>query len=105
MNVTDKNTLHVLLTGTTHYVATGPDAEAAIYYGTEAAHMLAPGGKRMRGSWRVTPTGYHVDWQDGPSAAWQIDVEPGHIAYRDAAGVERGHVTRIVPGDAAGLAA
>jgi hypothetical protein len=106
MIVTDKTALTVLLTGATHYVQLSPESEAVIYYETaERAHMAAPGGRRMTGAWRLTDTGYHVDWQDGPSAGWQIDVEPGHIAYRDMEGVERGRVSRIVPGDAAGLAA
>lgn len=104
MIITDRRTLDVLLTGTTHYIATGPATEAAIYYGTERAHMLAPSGKRMTGVWRLNATGYEVDWQDGPSASWQIDVEPGRIGYRDMDGVERGTVNRIVPGDAAGMA-
>lgn len=104
MVITDKSALNLLLTGTTHYLKVGPDTEFAIYYGTNAAGMLMPDGKRRTGSWAITDTGYHVDWADGPSASWQIDVEPGVIAYRDAEGVERGRVTRITPGDAAGLA-
>ena len=41
----------------------------------------------------------------GPSAGWQIDAEPGRIAYLDKDGIERGSITRIVPGDAENLAA
>jgi hypothetical protein len=105
MILTDRTALDALLTGATHYVRTGPDAEAAIYYGaSDRAHMAAPGGKRLQGVWRLTDYGYHVDWEGGPSAGWQLDVSPGRIAYRDMDGVERGHVSRIVPGDAAGLA-
>ena len=106
MLITDQNTLAILLTGTTHYLAVGPCQEFAIYYETASeAHMALPDGTRRTGRWRLTPTGYHVDWRDGPSAGWQIDAEPGRIAYRDLNGVERGTVTRIVPGDAAQLAA
>lgn len=106
MIITDRNTLGVLLIGSTHYVEMAPGKEAAIYYGTaDEARMALPDGTRRRGKWRITDTGYHVDWIDGPSAGWQIDVEPGRIGYVDAGGVLRGHVSRIVPGDAAALAA
>lgn len=109
MIVTDQIALSLLLTGSTHYLvtdATAPGKEAAIYYATPGeAHMRLPSGVQWRGSCGLTPTGYHVDWTGGPSAAWQIDAEPGHIVYRDAEGIERGALTRIVPGDAEGLAA
>lgn len=106
MIVTDHTALDVLLTGSTHYIRLDAENEAVIYYKTrDSALMTAPGGKRMQGKWRLTPSGYHVDWENGPSAGWQIDVVPGRIAYCDPDGVTRGEVTRIVPGDAAGLAA
>ena len=106
MIIKDRNTLSVLLVGSTHYIEMAPGKEAAIYYRTaDEAHMALPDGTRRTGKWRLTDTGYHVDWTDGPSAGWQIDVEPGRIAYLDVGGVERGLVSRIVPGDAATLAA
>lgn len=106
MIITDKTTLTALLVGNTHYVEMAPGKEAPIYYRTaDEAFMALPDGTRRTGRWRLTDTGYHVDWIGGPSAAWQIDVEPGRIGYVDAGGVDRGHVARIVPGDAAALAA
>lgn len=106
MIIRNPETLSVLLTGSTHFIALSPGNEAAIYYRTETeAHMLLPDGTRFAGVWRLTPTGYHVDWTGGRSAGWQIDATPGRIAYCDTEGVERGLVTRIVPGDAAQLAA
>ena len=106
MIIRDQKTLSVLLVGSTHYIEMAPGKEAAIYYRTaDEAHMALPDGTRRTGKWRLTDTGYHVDWTDGPSAGWQIDVEPGRIAYVDVGGVERGLVSRIVPGDAATLAA
>lgn len=106
MIVRDRNTLSALLVGSTHYIGMGPGKEAAVYYRTaDEAHMGLPDGTRRSGTWRLTDTGYHVDWTDGPSADWQIDVEPGRIAYVGSGGEERGLVSRIVPGDAAGLAA
>lgn len=106
MIIRDQNTLSVLLVGSTHYIEMAPGKEAAIYYRTaDEAFMALPDGTRRTGSWRLTDTGYHVDWSGGPSAGWQIDAEPGRMAYVDAGGVERGLVSRIVPGDAAALAA
>ncbi|WP_055046842.1 hypothetical protein [Devosia sp. A16] len=106
MIITDRNTLSVLLIGSTHYIEMAPGQEAAIYYRTaDEAHMALPDGTRRVGRWRITETGYQVDWTDGPSAGWQLDAEPGRIGYVDAGGVERGRVSRIVPGDAAALAA
>jgi len=106
MIVTDRATLEALFVGHTHYLVLAPGQEAAIYYRTASeAHMALPDGTRRAGSWRITPGGYHVDWRDGPSADWQIALAPGRIAYLDAGGVERGTVSRLVPGDAAGLAA
>ncbi|WP_299637354.1 hypothetical protein [Devosia sp.] len=106
MIIKDQDTLAVLLVGSTHYVEMAPGQEAAIYYRTATDALMAlPDGTRRAGTWRLTETGYHVDWAGGPSAGWQIDVEPGRIAYVDAGGIERGRVARIVPGDAALLAA
>jgi hypothetical protein len=106
MIIRDHHALSVLLVGSTHYIEMAPGKEAAIYYRTaDEAFMGLPDGTRRTGRWRLTDTGYHVDWADGPSAGWQIDVEPGRIAYLDGGGVERGTVLRIVPGDAATLAA
>lgn len=105
MILKDATALDLLLTGNTHVLAMAGGVEASIYYQTAAtAFMALPDGTRRHGTWQVTATGYHVDWQGGPSADWQIDVEPGMMLYRDAEGVERARVSRIVPGDAAGLA-
>ena len=106
MIITDQDTLAILLRGATHFIALAPDKEAAIYYETDSrAHMAMPDGKRLTGDWRLTPTGYRVDWRGGPSASWQIHAVPGRMTYLDGDGVARGTVTRIIPGDAAGLAA
>jgi hypothetical protein len=106
MVITDRRTLDVLLTGLTHFIALAPGKEGTVYFRTASeAHMALPDGTRLAGSWRITESGYHVDWEGGRSGSWQIDVTPGRIAYLDANGVERGLVTRIVPGDAAGFLA
>ncbi|MBI4045591.1 MAG: hypothetical protein HY371_02125 [Devosia nanyangense] len=101
MIVHDNSILEALLRGATHYLDLGNGAEAAVYYGIDGgAAMLAPNGTRRSGRWVMSPTGYHVDWEGGPSADWQIDIEPGRIGYRDGDGVEKGRVTKIVPGNA-----
>lgn len=106
MIITNRETLAVLLVGSTHYLEMAPGKEAAIYYRSASEALMGlPDGTRRSGTWRLTDTGYHVDWTGGPSASWQIDAEPGRIGYLDAGGVERGRVARIVPGDAAALAA
>lgn len=106
MTILDRNTLTVLLTGTTHYIDVGQGADAAMFYETaERAHMRLPNGSILHGAWSLRDDGYHVDWKDGPSADWHIAApEPGCFAYLDAAKERRGTVTRIVPGDAESLA-
>lgn len=106
MTILDRSTLAVLLTGTTHYIDIGQGADAAIYYeSAKAAHMKLPGGGVLHGAWSLGDDGYHIDWQDGPSADWHIaQPEPGVFAYLDGNEERRGTVTRIVPGDAEGLA-
>lgn len=106
MIVMDATALDLLLTGNTHVLAMAGGVEAAIYYqDARRAHMALPDGTRRTGRWAITASGYHVDWENGPSADWQIDVEPGMMRYRDAGGTERARVARIVPGDERGLAA
>jgi hypothetical protein len=106
MFITDQAALEVLLVGNTHFITLAPGKEAAMFFETASrAHMAMPDGSRREGNWRLTATGYSVDWSDGSKAAWQIQREPGRIAYCDAGGAPRGEVTRIVPGDAVGFAA
>lgn len=100
MLIHDNSILEALLRGTTHYLDLGGGTAAAVHYGAQGdARMLAPNGSHKTGRWAISPTGYHVDWEGGPSADWQIDLEPGRILYRDGEGVERGTVTKIVPGN------
>lgn len=75
MIVTSHAALDALLTGSTHYMRVESGEEAIVYYVDRArAHTAASGGHRMHGSWRLPE------------------------------GVARAEFTRIVPGDAAGLA-
>jgi len=100
MFVHEKPVLDALLTGSTHHLDMGNGISAAVYYGAAGeAQMRAPDGGRRVGAWAITPTGYHVDWTNGPSADWQIDLVPGRIGYCDGAGAQKAIVTRIVPGN------
>lgn len=104
MLLTNAETLEVLLVGSTHFFAMG-GGEAAVYYETATqAHMLLPDGSKKHGTWHLTSEGYHVDWTGGPSADWQIDYVPGRFDYLSNGKIVAS-VTRIMPGDAAGLAA
>jgi hypothetical protein len=104
MSITNPDILDALLTGTTHMFTLGP-GKAAVYYETATrAHMRLPDGTVKHGDWTITPTGYHVSWEGGPNADWQIAKVPGKLAYLNGEGVEIGHVTQIIFGDAENLA-
>lgn len=105
MDFLAKELLLAFLVGTTHHVDIGQPEEAVIYYEDEdTAHMRLPNGDEFRGDWRLTEVGYHVAWKDGPSGEWRVAKTDERIFYVDAAGEDRGDVTRITPGDAADLA-
>lgn len=97
--------LSVLMLGMTHYVDIGKDSDAAIFYAdSETAYMqLAPDQPVMVGAWSLSENSYHVAWQDGPEGSWSIDVDAGTFTYLDGDQQPRGTITRLVPGDAAGL--
>lgn len=100
MFVHEKPVLEALLRGSTHHLELGEGVTAAVFYGAGGeALMRAPDGGRRVGDWQVTASGYHVDWNGGASADWQIDLVPGRIAYCDGTGAEKARVTRIVPGN------
>jgi len=99
-----KEMLLAVLLGTTHYVDTGKPQPAIIYYeDAKVAHMRLPNGNALKGAWRMTDAGYAVAWGDGTESEWRIAREPERLYYVDAAGADRGHITKIVPGDAADL--
>ena len=99
-----RKALTPLMVGATHYIDVGKPVEAIIYYETsEKAHMLFPNGKTFEGEWRFTDSGYFVNWRGGSEGDWRIAYEPGRLVYLDADGVERGDITRILPGDAHGF--
>jgi hypothetical protein len=105
MNLADQPVLHVLLNDMTHFVDIGAPEEAAMYYQSDGdAHIRLPDGTVMHGRWAVNDRGYNVDWRDGPSGSWTFDYTPGRIVYVDKDGKAQGPITRIVPGDAAGIA-
>lgn len=103
MIVNNPTALEVLFLGWTHFLPMG-DQEAAVYYETaDRAHMMLPDGTVRHGSWRFTTDGYHIDWENGPSADWIMEFTPGTLTYLNDQHVAVTSVSRIVPGDAAGL--
>ncbi|MEO1494054.1 MAG: hypothetical protein AAFV19_18020 [Pseudomonadota bacterium] len=99
-----KDLLLVMMLGNTHYVDVGKPDPAIIFYETETrAHMQFPDGKAFRGAWNLTDGGYYVDWTGGPKAEWRLARAPGRLFYVDAEGNDRGSITKIVPGDPAGI--
>ncbi|MEO5758137.1 MAG: hypothetical protein ABIQ51_14910 [Mesorhizobium sp.] len=104
MTILNKETLAIIMAGTTHVIDMG-GKNAFIHYETgERAHMLLPDGTRFHGQWRLLDDGYKVEWQDGPTGVWKLDHAPGAIDYVDATGAARGRVSRIDFGDTASLA-
>jgi hypothetical protein len=96
MTVLDDTVLDVLLSGFTHHVDIGAEADATISYGAAGlARMVLPGKPPMNGEWYLLPNGYHVAWSGGPQGAWQIAHEAGRLTYIDPTGREAGTVTRI----------
>lgn len=105
MAILTKDTLSLIMPGTTHVIDMG-GASAFIYYENDRdAHMLLPDGTRFHGRWRLNDDGYEVAWKDGPTASWRLDHRPGEIDYLDPSGAARGRLARIEFGDSAKLAA
>ena len=99
-----KDLLLVMMLGNTHYIDVGKDQPAIIYYEDEdSAHMRFPNGKSVEGVWRMTESGYYVDWENGPAGEWRIARDQGRMFYVDSKGTDRGNISKIVPGDAADL--
>lgn len=104
MTILKRDSLAVVMTGTTHTIDVD-GKNAFIFYKDETeAHMLMPDGKRFSGRWEMLEDGYRVDWTDGPNGSWKLDHRPGAIDYLDAGGVVRGRLSRIEFGDSARLA-
>jgi hypothetical protein len=105
MTILSKETLAIIMAGTTHVIDMGGKS-AFIHYETgDRAHMLLPDGTRFHGQWSLFDDGYKVEWQGGPTGTWKLDHTPGAIDYLDAKGAARGRISRIDFGDTASLAA
>ena len=105
MTILNRDTLAIIMVGTTHVIDMG-GKNAFIHYETEdRAHKLLPDGTRFHGLWTLLDDGYKVEWKDGPAGAWKLDHTPGAIDYVDATGASRGRISRIDFGDPQRLAA
>lgn len=106
MTLLTKETLSVLMTGLTHYVALNEGREAVIHYGLASnAYLRLPDGNSRSGCWHLCDDGYDVAWEDGPSARWHIAYAAGQFTYLDADRQTRGTVTRIACGNPEGFGA
>ena len=105
MTILNRDTLAIIMVGTTHVIDRG-GKNAFIHYETDdRAHMLLPDGTRFHGIWTLLEDGYKVEWADGPAGSWKLEHTTGAIDYVDATGTVRGRISRIDFGDSASLAA
>jgi hypothetical protein len=105
MTTLKKDTLSVIMPGTTHVIDMGGKEALIFYENATTAHILLPDGTRFHGSWTMQDDGYTVAWTGGPTASWKLDHAPGAIVYLDATGTPRGRIARIEFGDTGRLAA
>ncbi|MEM7615232.1 MAG: hypothetical protein AAF245_09305 [Pseudomonadota bacterium] len=90
--------------GMTHYVDIGNADPAVIYYANAStAHMTLPDGPTLSGDLTLGPSGYFVDWIDGPEGDWQIARQGATLIYLNGYGEPSGEILRIVPGNAEGF--
>ncbi len=102
------NQLELLLCGNTLHLAVGEDRSAMLFYDASGqVRAILPDGSRDTGEWRQKSVDtYCIDWAKGPkNSCTTLHCTPGHIRLVGADGKPRGHVTRIVPGEDAALAA
>jgi hypothetical protein len=105
MTILNKDTLAIIMIGTTHVIDMSGKSAFIHYETANKAHMLLPDGTRFHGRWDLLDDGYKVEWTDGPVGSWKLDHTPGAIDYVDATGTVRGRIARIDFGDPASLAA
>lgn len=103
MSILEKDTLAIIMAGTTHVLDMG-GKQAIIYYQNDRdAHMLLPDGVAYSGKWRLLDDGYAVDWNDGPSGTWKLDHRQNSIAYLDGGGTRRADIAAIEFGNSRNL--
>ncbi|MGX9355576.1 hypothetical protein ACS3SW_10540 [Roseobacteraceae bacterium S113] len=105
----DQSQLSALVTGNTLYVtmpAGVPGAPeggiAPIYYGKDgSAVALLPAGLKLIGIWKMSETGYCIDWENGPkNSCSTIARSDESFEVKDVAtGAPRGQVFTIATGN------
>ena len=105
MTILNRDTLAIIMIGTTHVIDMGGKSAFIHYETVDRAHMLLPDGTRFHGQWDLLEDGYKVEWANGPAGSWKLEHTAGAIDYVDATGTVRGRISRIDFGDPASLAA
>jgi hypothetical protein len=77
MTILNRDTLAIIMVGTTHVIDMGGKNAFVHYETADRAHMLLPDGTRFHGAWTLLDDGYKVEWKDGPTGAWKLDHTPG----------------------------
>ncbi|PBC24256.1 hypothetical protein CK226_04210 [Mesorhizobium sp. WSM4311] len=81
MTALQKESLAILIPGTTHVLERN-GKEAYVYFENDgAAHMLLEDGETRSGRWRMMDGGYASEWDNGTAGRWTLDHEPGSLTY------------------------
>lgn len=107
MQLLDKTTISILLTGNTLVLRRTDGAEAPVYYAADGtAYMQHFQHGLLCGPWQVTEHGYAIEWNKGVGKMeWVLGYEPGEIIYLDKSETPRATMVRMLKGDAESLAA
>jgi hypothetical protein len=96
-----RNMLSAILVNTVHEIDMGEGRIAVItYQDGDRAQMRLPDGQKRTGAWQLLDDGYAVQWENGPSATWQLKADVGQIAYFDTDGTNRGFIRSIAYAEA-----
>jgi hypothetical protein len=103
MTALKKESLAILIPGTTHVLERN-GKEAYVYFENEgAAHMLLDDGETRSGRWRMLDDGYVTDWDTGVTGRWTLDHEPGSVTYVNRDNAVRFRMIGVLFGNAKNL--
>ena len=99
----NKETLAVLIPGTTHVLERG-GKEAYVYFETDgAAHMLLDDGEQRSGHWALQDDGYVAEWDSGATGRWMLDHDGGAVTNVNRDSAARVRMIGVLFGNARGL--